>query len=203
MVIIKQLTAILIGSLLIGTGINGFLVPHHLLDGGIVGIALILHYQYEFQTGLCMILLSIPLCLYAWSQERSHGYTSLEGLLVSSFFIDWLAPLQTLFILPIFISSILGGTIIGVGIGLMLRYETSTGGTDLLAYIISKASSLNIGMIIFLLDGFVAIIAFRVLGPVSFLFSALTIFTVGIIASNFMNLHYRNAKYLWKGYPFF
>jgi uncharacterized membrane-anchored protein YitT (DUF2179 family) len=202
MVIIKQLTAIVIGSLLIATGINGFLVPHHLLDGGIVGIALILHYQFEFQTGLCMILLSIPLCLYAWSQERSRGYTSLEGLLVSSFFIDWLAPLQSYIILPIFISSLLGGTIIGVGLGLMLRYETSTGGTDLLAFIISKASSLNIGMIIFLLDGLVAIIAYSVLGPVSFLFSTLTILTIGIIASKFMNYHFRNAMFLWKGYPF-
>lgn len=203
MVIIKQITAILIGSLLIGTGINGFLVPHHLLDGGIVGIALILHYQFEFQTGLCMILLSIPLCLYAWFKERSHGYTSLEGLLVSSFFIDWLAPLQSFFILPIFMSSILGGTIIGVGIGLMLRYETSTGGTDLLAQIISKACSLNIGMIIFLLDGFVAIIAYSTLGPESFLFSALTILTVGIIASNLMKFQYRNTRYFWRGYPFF
>lgn len=72
----------------------------------------------------------------------------------------------------------------------MLRYETSTGGTDLLAHIISKANSLNIGMIIFLLDGLVALIAYSTLGPESFLFSALTILIVGVIASNFMKIHY-------------
>ncbi|HLO13165.1 MAG TPA: YitT family protein [Pseudoneobacillus sp.] len=201
-IIFIKIVAILIGSLLIGTGINGFLVPHHLLDGGIVGLALILHYHYEFQVGICMILLSTPLCIFAWFLNRNLLYTSLQGLLVSSFSIDWLAPIQTYFPLPIFISSLLGGAIIGVGIGLMLRYETSTGGTDLLAYIISRSSTINIGIMIFLLDGLVAIIGYNALGLKSFLYSALTILVVGFIASRFTVNEYRRTSFLWRGYPF-
>ncbi|MFD1706703.1 YitT family protein [Siminovitchia sediminis] len=182
-VIFQRLGVILVGSLLIGIGINGFLVPHKLLDGGLIGLALILHYYFGFQTGLCMLVLSMPLCLYAWLYERTFFYNSLQGMLASSLLIDWLAPLRTQFLLPILVSAILGGTIIGIGIGLMLRYETSTGGTDLLAQFISKASSLNVGIIIFIIDGFVVSAGFSTLGAKSFVFSCLSIFIVGIITS--------------------
>lgn len=182
-VIFQRLGVILVGSLLIGIGINGFLVPHKLLDGGLIGLALILHYYFGFQTGLCMLVLSMPLCLYAWLYERTFFYNSLQGMLASSLLIDWLAPLRTQFLLPILVSAILGGTIIGIGIGLMLRYETSTGGTDLLAQFISKASSLNVGIIIFIIDGFVVSAGFSTLGAKSFIFSCLSIFIVGIITS--------------------
>ncbi|HER2162542.1 TPA: YitT family protein, partial [Streptococcus pyogenes] len=72
--IFQKAAAILIGSLLLSIGINGFLIPHHLLDGGITGIALILHYYFDFPTGLAMFLLSIPLCIYAWIYERTFFY---------------------------------------------------------------------------------------------------------------------------------
>ena len=49
--ILQKISAIFIGSLLLGIGINGFLVPHHLLDGGITGLALIIHYYFGFPTG--------------------------------------------------------------------------------------------------------------------------------------------------------
>ncbi|PLR79921.1 hypothetical protein CVD25_13220 [Bacillus canaveralius] len=194
---IHKLAAIFIGSLLIGIGINGFLVPHQLLDGGIVGIALILHYYFSFQTGISMFLLSIPLCVYAWFKERNYFMSSFQGLVVSSFFIDWLAPLQSHFPLPILISSILGGIIIGVGIGVLLRFEASTGGTDLLAHIISKAASINIGLIIFLIDGLVALMAFKTLGARSFIFSVITIFIVGAVTSLFVRNNHRNYL-LWR-----
>jgi uncharacterized membrane-anchored protein YitT (DUF2179 family) len=181
--ILQKLMAILIGSFLISLGINLFLVPHHLLDGGIIGIALILHYYFDLQTGVCMIMLSIPIFIYAWFYGRNYFYNSFHGLMVSSVFIDWLAPLQSQFSLSIFSSALLGGTIIGLGIGLMLRYQTSTGGTDLIAQFISNATSLNVGIIILIVDGFVVAAGYQALGLKSFLFSCLTISTVGTITS--------------------
>jgi uncharacterized membrane-anchored protein YitT (DUF2179 family) len=195
MAMFQKLGAILIGSLLIGIGINGFLVPYHLLDGGIIGIALILHYYFHIQTGLCMILLSIPLCIYAYFRERNYFYSSFHGLMVSSFFIDWLAPLRTQFSVPIIGSTIIGGLIIGVGIGIMLRYETSTGGTDLLAHIISKATPLNIGVIIFIIDGLVVTVGYKALGAESFLFSCLAILTVGFMTSLIVNHEQRRRRF--------
>nr|WP_182503404.1 YitT family protein [Peribacillus huizhouensis] len=181
--IVQKIVATLIGSLLIAIGINGFLVPYHLLDGGITGIALILHYYFEYPTGLCMLLLSIPLCIYAWCCERNYFYNSFLGLIVASIFIDWLAPLRNQFSLSIVTSVLLGGISIGIGIGLMLRYQTSTGGTDLLAQFIAKAFSLNIGVVIFIIDGLIVAVAFNALGLEVFLFSSLTIMIIGFMTS--------------------
>lgn len=173
----------LIGSLLLGIGINGFLIPHHLLDGGITGIALIIHYYLGFPTGLCMFLLSLPLSIYAWFRERIYFYNSFLGLIVASAFIDWLAPIRALFSLSIYPSVLLGGIFIGTGVGLMLRYKTSTGGTDLLAQFISKAFSVNIGVIILLIDSLITAAAYKTLGIEVFLFSCLTIAIIGLITS--------------------
>ncbi|MEH7396415.1 YitT family protein, partial [Priestia megaterium] len=101
----------------------------------------------------------------------------------SSLLIDWLEPIKDQFQLSVFPSVILGGICIGTGIGLMLRYETSTGGTDLLAQLISKAFSLNIGIVILVIDGFIITAGLPLLGPKTFLFSCSTIFIGGMTTS--------------------
>jgi uncharacterized membrane-anchored protein YitT (DUF2179 family) len=178
-IITQKLAAILIGSLLISIGINGFLVPHHLIDGGVDGIALILHYYFDYKTGLCILFLSLPLCFFSWFFKPVYFYSSIHGLLISAFFIDLLDPLRTQFSLPIFLSSLIGGSLIGIGIGVMLRNDTSTGGTDLLARLISDSTKINIGISILIIDGLVAAAGYKTLGLRSFFFSCVTI---GIIA---------------------
>ncbi|MBL5777515.1 hypothetical protein B5V88_08945 [Heyndrickxia sporothermodurans] len=176
-----RIAAMIIGSGLIGIGVNGFLVPHHLLDGGIIGLALILHYYFDFQTGLWSALLSIPLILYAWVKDRGQFHGSIYGMIVTAVFLDLLAPYQ--FPLPIWLSAILGGAICGIGVGLMLRYKTSTGGTDLIAYFIAKATPLSIGLIIAILDGIIVLIGFQTLGLWSVVFSSITILSAGLLAN--------------------
>ncbi|MCS0672790.1 YitT family protein [Cytobacillus firmus] len=179
----EKLFATLIGSLLLGIGINGFLVPHHLLDGGIIGIGLILHYYYELPTGLSMIVLSIPLYVLAWFYEKKYFFYSLHGLLISSFIIDLLSAMRGHFDLSILPSSILGGCLVGFGIGLMLRYETSTGGTDLLAQLMTKLLPINIGALIFAIDGLVILSGLKIVGIEKFLYSFITIIFVGVMTS--------------------
>ena len=181
--IIHKIFVIFTGSLLLSIGINGFLVPYHLIDGGIIGIALIIHYYFNFPVGLFMIILSIPLCLYTLAREQTYFYNSIYGLFISALFIDWLEPLNSQFHIPILASALLGGICIGVGTGLMLRYKSSTGGTDLLAQLISKSTSLNIGIVIFIIDGLIVTAGLSVLGLITFIFSCITILTVSVMSS--------------------
>jgi uncharacterized membrane-anchored protein YitT (DUF2179 family) len=181
--IFQKVTAVFVGSLLLSIGINGFLVPHRLLDGGVTGIALILHYYFSFPTGLTMLLLSIPLCLYAWVHERSFFYNSFLGLITASIMIDLLEPLKTKFLLSILPSALFGGAFIGIGVGIMYRYKASTGGTDLLAQMISKSFCITIGVAILMIDGFIAAVAFNTIGLKAFLFSCITICFIGVITS--------------------
>ncbi|OIK11497.1 hypothetical protein BIV60_18130 [Bacillus sp. MUM 116] len=179
----QKILAMLIGSLLLSLGINGFLVPYHLLDGGIIGIGLIIHYFYGWPTGLCIIILSLPLYILAWFFERRYFFYSLHGLIISSFCIDLFSFLNGKISIGILPSTIIGGILVGIGIGLMLRYETSTGGTDLLAQLLTKFTSINIGIIIFLIDGLVITSGIQVVGLENFFYSLLTIIFVGLMTT--------------------
>ncbi|WP_179301801.1 YitT family protein [Neobacillus jeddahensis] len=183
MIIYQRLLATLIGSFLLGIGINGFLVPNQLIDGGIIGIALIIHYFFHFQTGIMMFLLCLPICILAAKHEKGTFFSSIQGLFISSLFIDLLSPLRTQFTVSNLMSALIGGVLIGTGVALMLRYGTSTGGTDLLAKIIAKTTSLDIAIVIILIDGLIVAAGFAFLEIDRFLYSCLAIVTGGLTTS--------------------
>lgn len=177
---IKKWMAILIGSLLIGTGINGFIIPYHLIDGGMIGVSLLVKYLWGIQAGLTIIVLSAPIYFMAWFRFRTYFYNSLHGMLLSSFIIDLLAPMNRIFHVPELLSAVIGGLLVGSGIGIMLRHKTSTGGADLLAQFIALRTSVNVGLIIFAIDGLVVVLASQVIPPKALMFSGLTISAIGL-----------------------
>ncbi len=130
-----------------------FFVSYHLLDGGIIGLGLIAHYLWGTPVGITFIVISIPIYLYAWKYYRSFLYNSLAGLLLSAVFIDWLSlfKLHTITTDPL-TSALLGGTLLGIGVGLMFRVDISTGGLDLLAQMTAKKMDWNVGILVFIFD---------------------------------------------------
>lgn len=175
----ERTIAIFLGSVLLGIGINGFIVPYHLLDGGMIGISLLVKYVWGYKVGLTIIILSIPIYLIAWKLERRYFINSIHGLLVSSLIIDLLSPLRGVFSVSVMEGSVIGGLFIGTGIGWMLRHETSTGGTDLIALFLSRWFSINVGMVIFLIDAAVIIAGLYVMGEGILFYSLVTILSVG------------------------
>lgn len=100
---------IIIGSIALSLGINVFLTPHEILDGGVVGLALILHYLYKLKIGLMIILISIPIFIIAWFKYRAYFYNSVHGLITSSFIIDLLKPVRNIVQIDALYSAICGG----------------------------------------------------------------------------------------------
>ncbi|GGB66574.1 hypothetical protein GCM10007199_36070 [Fictibacillus barbaricus] len=176
---LKRTVAIFLGSVLLGVGINGFIVPFHLLDGGMIGISLLIKYVWGYKVGLTIIILSVPIYVLAWKLERRYFINSIHGLLVSSIIIDLLSPLRGMFSVSVMQGSVIGGLFIGTGIGWMLRHETSTGGTDLLALFLSRWFSINVGMIIFLIDAAVILAGLYIMGEGILFYSLVTILSVG------------------------
>lgn len=179
---LHKIIAIVLGSVLISVGINYFLMPFKVLDGGIIGIALIINYLFGIKVGLVMFLCSLPIFLVAWIYYRDIFYNSIFGLIISSSCIDLLEPSRLIRLSP-FSSSVIGGFVVGTGIGIMLRYETSTGGTDLLAQLVTKLASLNVGVIIFLIDAFIVSLGGFLISADTFFLSIITITAGGVATS--------------------
>ncbi|MFD2045111.1 YitT family protein [Ornithinibacillus salinisoli] len=185
---IKKTAAILGGSILVAAGINLFIIPNHLLDGGIVGIGLIGKYLFELRPGMTIILLSIPLYTLAFFHNRAFFYNGIHGLLVSSFFIDLFYPLSFWDAPPILISSLLAGILVGLGIGIMLTADISSGASDLLALMLAKITNMNAGIIIFLIDCMVLLLGYFTVEEVTILYSAIMVTVIGITTSTILSL---------------
>lgn len=189
----QKIVAIMTGSLLIAMGVNCFLMPFKVLDGGIIGIALIINYLFEAKVGLMIILCSIPIFALAWVYYRELVYNSLHGMLLSSYLIDILEPFHYYFLYYVNLtpvsSSVIGGLVVGAGIGIMLRFDTSTGGTDLLAQFLSRYVSFNVGIIIFITDAVIVSLGGLLISVETFVLSVITI-TVGGVATTLCTLKY-------------
>ena len=150
---IKTLIYIIIGATVFGVGVQGFIVPHQLLSGGISGLSLIIYYitQGVLSLGTINFLLNIPVLYAAWRWlGRWHLGVTLFGTLFMSVIINVLAPLSTLELThnPI-IGGILGGLFSGLGLGIVYRGGGNTGGIDPIALIIRNRFGLQIGSILF------------------------------------------------------
>ena len=150
---IRTLIYITIGATVFGTGVQGFIVPHQLLSGGISGLSLIIYYitQGVLSLGAINFLLNIQVLYDAWRWlGRWHLGVTLFGTLFMSVIINILAPLSTLELThnPI-IGGILGGLFSGLGLGIVYRGGGNTGGIDPIALIIRNRFGLQIGSILF------------------------------------------------------
>ena len=183
MFFLKKGLVIIVGSIFISVGINLFLTPYQILDGGVVGVALILYYLYQLKIGLMIIILSIPIFVIAWFKYRAYFYNSVHGLIASSFIIDLLKPIRNVMQIDAIYSAIFGGILVGFGIGLMLRFQTSTGGTDLVAQFLSDKTSINVGILIFFIDSIVIVIGGFLLSSNTLILSIITVLVVGITTS--------------------
>jgi uncharacterized membrane-anchored protein YitT (DUF2179 family) len=184
--ILQRALTIFIGSVLVAIGVNVFLVPFGLLDGGALGISLIFHYAIGVKVGLTFLLVSIPIFMLAWKYYRSFFYNGIHGMLLSSLIIDLLYPLQVIgreFITVPLVSAICGGIVIGAGIGIMLRLDISLGGTDLLAQMIARKLTVNPGFVIFCIDVLIVTMGSILIPSVQLILSFTTVFIVGLTTS--------------------
>ncbi|WP_338789197.1 YitT family protein [Metabacillus sp. FJAT-53654] len=176
----KKFAVLLFSSICIGIGVNMFILPIHLINGGIFGISLLIKYIWGIKIGHIMILINTPIYLLSLLYDKTYFINAILGLIFTSTIIDLLSPLNGLLQLPIITSAILGGLIIGIGVGFMLRSHISPGGIDLLALLISKSKAINPGIVIFIIDSLIIIAGIIVLQDFKLIYSFITISCVGL-----------------------
>ena len=180
---LKKLAIIGFGSTMIGIGINGFILPLHLINGGFLGISLLLNYIFGFKAGITFIFLNIPVYMFAFKSDPVYFFNGVMGAVCSGLMIELFLPLNGMFHLPIMSSVIIGAVIIGSGVGVMLRNHISPGGMDLLALILARWSKVNVGVIMFAMDAVIIITGLYLLQDVKLFYSLIIVAIVGLLAS--------------------
>lgn len=153
---IRNYLGITLGAVLTAIALNMFLIPNKVAAGGVSGFATVLHYLLGLPVGMTMLALNIPLFLLSVKiLGAKFGANTLFGAAVLSLAIDLSAPYTPVITTDLFLSSLYGGVLAGVGMGLVFRFKGTTAGTDLLAAIINKLFKVSVGQALLSVDFFV------------------------------------------------
>lgn len=158
-VLASRIFFIIVGSILMGVGIEEFLVPNKVLDGGIVGISIILSHLSGAKLGYFIFLLNIPFFYIGYKQiGKTFAFSTMLGITVLSLTTILLHDVPV-FTSDLLLATVFGGIILGIGVGIVLRFGGSLDGTEVLALLFSKRSPFSVGEIIMFFNVFIFISA--------------------------------------------
>ena len=185
--ILKEMLETILGALIMAAGVSLFLLPNQLSSGGIAGVATIFYYLLNIPMGTVIIAINIPLFLFSmYKVGKMFFIKSIVGTIAMSIFIDLLDKIEPL-TNDRFLACIYGGILLGLGTTLLLKAESSTGGSDLISYIAKKYKpTVRSGNIIVSID--IIIIALNVIFFKEIeigLYSAIAIYLMGKIIDIF------------------
>ncbi len=145
---------ITLGALIVCLGFNLFIIPAHLLTGGISGIALIIYYLTDLPVGMQNIVYNLPILYLAYKVfGRLYAWDTVVGTVVLSlildathFLVDWNITQDGM------LNAIFGGVMAGIGFGIIFRANANTGGLDVVGAVVKKFYSVDMGTVIFLMN---------------------------------------------------
>ena len=152
---IKNAALILVGLIICALGFNLFLIPNNIAAGGFTGIAQLINSVTGCPVGTIALILNVPLFLVSMkSLGLRFGVRSLAATIGFSLLLDNLhVPVITH---DLWLSTVYGGLVSGLGFGLILRGSATTGGTDMLASLIHRLiPSIRVSVGMFVVDGLV------------------------------------------------
>lgn len=172
---VKRTLLVLIGSVIAAVGLQFFLLPNHMIDGGVTGLSIIVSTLAHLPLGLFIVLLNIPFVILGYKKFGKSfaiysliGITSLACLTITHFehgFTD----------IPI-LAAIFGGVFVGTGIGLVVRYGGTIDGTDTIAILIDKFTIFSISEAVLVINGFIITLSGFLFGWENALYSLIAYF---------------------------
>ncbi|SDN56565.1 YitT family protein [Alkalicoccus daliensis] len=185
-----KLSIIVAASILLGVAFNVFLLPHEVLTGGVTGIAMIFGLLTPVNSGIWIIVLNIPIIILGWMKLGKefimNSIISVAVTAVSMLYIPIVSLTE-----DALLSSVFGGVITGVGIGLIIRNYSSTGGFDVVSLILIKKWDMPLGGLIFVLNSIVVVISGFFFGWELAMYTMLSIYITGIVIDR---IHTRHVK---------
>jgi uncharacterized membrane-anchored protein YitT (DUF2179 family) len=162
---------IVIGSIILAAGFVFFISPYKIVPGGVYGIAIVIHYMTEglfawapsgFPIGLMGLILNIPLTIIGIRVLGPRfGVKTVVGFVLTSIFMDLITYLYgeaPLVAGDALLSSIFGGVLVGLGLGLIFKSKATSGGSDIVAMIFAKYTRLPLGQLMIYVDSAIVLI---------------------------------------------
>lgn len=155
---------LLFGAFIFAIGLEAFLVPNQIIDGGIVGVSIIVSYLTGTKLAIWLVLFNLPFIYFGYRQiGKTFAVVTLTAILFMSGFTILLHKIEP-FTDDLLLSTVFGGFLLGVGIGLVIRAGGSLDGTEILAVAFTNRLPFSVGEIVMFFNIFI-------LGTAGFVFS--------------------------------
>jgi uncharacterized membrane-anchored protein YitT (DUF2179 family) len=152
---VKKYAMLFFGAIITAVGLEIFLVPNNIIDGGIVGLSIMASHLSGLPLSLFLVLLNLPFLYLGYVQiGKTFAISTLFSILSLSYWVSVFHPIPGL-TNDLFLAAVFGGIIIGIGVGLIIRYGGSLDGTEIVAIILDKRTSFSVGEIIMFFNLFI------------------------------------------------
>lgn len=157
---------IIIGAFILASGFVLFITPYKIVPGGVYGISIMLHYLLGTPVGMVALCFDIPLTIIGIKLLGPRfGYKTVLGFSLTAIFTDVLTyfwGFKPLVNGDALLSSIFGGVMVGLGVGLIFRSKATSGGSDIIAMIIAKYTRMPLGMLMIYVDSVIVLLGLAV-----------------------------------------
>jgi uncharacterized membrane-anchored protein YitT (DUF2179 family) len=145
-----------VGAFFAALALRMFLIPNNLIDGGVLGISMILGRLYgSSYISLFLIVINIPFIYLAFRYiRRSFVLHMFVAILFFAFFLRFLDTLPSFDSDPLE-AIVIGGAMLGAGAGFIIRHGGCTDGTEILAILINRRKGFTVGQVIFFINIFI------------------------------------------------
>lgn len=166
---------IVLGSIILAAGFVFFISPYKIVPGGVYGIAIVIHYLTEgmfswapsgLPIGLMGLIMNVPLTIIGIKiLGPRFGIKTVVGFVLTSVFMDLItyfygdAPLVQGDAL---LSSVFGGVLVGIGLGMIFKSKATSGGSDIVAMIFAKYTRLPLGQLMIWVDSAIVLVGLLV-----------------------------------------
>lgn len=158
----KDVFYIIVGSFLLSLSFQVFFLPNNIISGGISSLSIIIHDMIGIEPAIIQYAFNVPLLLFSYIiLGKDVAFKSILGSLLFPFFTSIMSNLAP-WTNDQLLAAIFGGVITGIGVGLVYKARGSTGGTSIIAQIITHYTNMTLGNSTLIADGLIILIGFFV-----------------------------------------
>ena len=192
---IRDLLIVLLGNVILALAVGLFLLPNEILTGGIAGVAILLAPFVPLESGTIVMILSLVLLVVGWA---FLGTKFMLTTIISSLVYPSLLMLVQEFIkapnVDPLLASLYGGLLGGVGVGLVIKMGSSTGGMDIPPLIIHRLTGFDVSKAVMIIDALTVGFGLWIYGIEDVLVGLISVYTTSLAISKVLTFGGTRAK---------
>lgn len=152
---VNRIFFMILGSILVSIGLETFLIPNNIIDGGMTGISIMANHLTSIPLGVFIFIFNLPFVIIGYRQiGKTFAFSTVFSVICLSIGVSLFTPVPGV-TQDILLATIFGGIVLGVGVGLIIRNGGSLDGTEIIAIILDKRSAFSIGEIVMFFNLFI------------------------------------------------